>query len=157
MGSLLYPLTNMDIIRLLFRVSYFISVRYLLDLLDLIKTSAFNVRATYRLIDLQLKLSKLTTIPQEYFCIFQLLIAIKLQFNLKAINIYLEQKQSLRGVLRNFAKFTGNHLCHSLFVLRLATLLKKTLAQVFSSEFCKISENTFSYRTTLMARSVSGL
>ena len=87
MGSLLYPLTNMDIIRLLFRVSYFISVRYLLDL---VKTSAFNVRATYRLIDLQLKLSKLTTIPQEYFCIFQLLIAIKLQFNLKAINIYLE-------------------------------------------------------------------
>ena len=77
----------MDIIRLLFRVSYFISVRYLLDL---IKTSAFNVRATYRLIDLQLKLSKLTTIPHEYFCIFQLLIAIKPQFNLKAINIYLE-------------------------------------------------------------------
>ena len=37
-----------------------------------------------------------------------------------------------KGVLRNFAKFTGKHLCHSLFLnkvagLRPATLLKKRL------------------------------
>ena len=37
-----------------------------------------------------------------------------------------------KGVLRNFAKFTGKHLCQSLFFnkvagLRLATLLKKRL------------------------------
>ena len=38
-----------------------------------------------------------------------------------------------KGVLRNFAKFTG----------------KQTLAQVFSCEFCEISKNTFSYRTPL--------
>ena len=37
--------------------------------------------------------------------------------------------------------------------LRPATLLKKRLAQVFSSEFCKISMNTFSYRTPLVAAS----
>ena len=30
---------------------------------------------------------------------------------------------------------------------------KETLAQVFSCEFCKISKNTFSYRTPLVAAS----
>ena len=35
-----------------------------------------------------------------------------------------------------------------------ATLLrKKTLAQVFSCEFCEISKNTFYYRTPLVAAS----
>ena len=53
-----------------------------------------------------------------------------------------------KGVLRNFAKFTGKHLCQRLFFdkvagLRPATLLKKSLAQVFSYEFCEISKNTF--------------
>ena len=54
-----------------------------------------------------------------------------------------------KGVLRNFRKFTGKHLCQSLFFnkvagLRLATLLKKeTLAQVFSCDFCEIYKNTF--------------
>ena len=76
-----------------------------------------------------------------------------------------------KGVLRNFTKFTGKHLCQSLFFnkvagLRPATLLKKrlwhrcfpkkgTLAQVFSCEFCKISKNTFFYGTPLVAASVS--
>ena len=52
-------------------------------------------------------------------------------------------------ILRSFTKFTGKHLCQSLFSnkiadLRPATLLKKeTLSQVFSSGFCKIFENTF--------------
>ena len=39
-----------------------------------------------------------------------------------------------KGVLRNFAKFTGKHLCQRPVF---------TLAQVFSCEFCKISKNTF--------------
>ena len=43
-----------------------------------------------------------------------------------------------RGVLQNFTKFTGKHLCQSLFIK------KETLAQVFSCEFCKIFKNTFS-------------
>ena len=52
-----------------------------------------------------------------------------------------------------------NTLCSSLFFnkiagLRPATLLKETLAEVFSSEFCKISKNTFLHRTTLVAASV---
>ena len=66
-----------------------------------------------------------------------------------------------KGVLRNFAKFTGKHLCQCLFFnkvagLRPATLLKRDTGQVFSCEFCKISKNTFSYRTPSVAASVLG-
>ena len=68
----------------------------------------------------------------------------------------------LKGVLRNFEKFTGKQLLQGLFLnkvagLRPATLLKRrlwpkacnfikkeTLAQVFSYEFCEISKNTLS-------------
>ena len=42
-----------------------------------------------------------------------------------------------KGVLRNFRKFTGKHLCQSVFIK------KETLAQVFCCEFCEISRNTF--------------
>ena len=54
-----------------------------------------------------------------------------------------------KGVLRNFAKFTENHLCHSLFFATSACnfIKKETLAQVFSCEFHEISKNTFCYRT----------
>ena len=45
-----------------------------------------------------------------------------------------------KGVLRKFAKFTGKHVCQP------ATLFKKeTLAQVFSSQLCEISRNTFPF------------
>ena len=49
------------------------------------------------------------------------------------------------GVLRNFEKFTGKHLCQSLFLIKLACnfVMKEALAQVFSCEFCEISKNTF--------------
>ena len=47
-----------------------------------------------------------------------------------------------KGVLRNFAKFTGKHLCQSVFFNKLETQ-KETLAQVFPCEFCEISKNTF--------------
>ena len=65
-----------------------------------------------------------------------------------------------KGFLRNFVKFTGKHLCQSLFFnkvagLRPATLLKKeTLAQVFSCKFYEISKNNFFYRTPPVAPSV---
>ena len=49
-----------------------------------------------------------------------------------------------KDVLRNFTKFTGIHLCQSLFLNKVK---KKDLAQVFSCEFCKISKSTFPYRT----------
>ena len=46
-------------------------------------------------------------------------------------------------VLKNFAKFTGKHLCQSLVFNKVAGL-KETLAQLFSCEFRDISKNTFS-------------
>ena len=63
-----------------------------------------------------------------------------------------------KGVLRNFAKFTGKHLCQSLFFNKVAGgacnfIKKETLTQVFSGEFCEISKNTFSQRTPLVAAS----
>ena len=61
-----------------------------------------------------------------------------------------------KGVLRNFTKLTGNSLYARVpFLINLgprpATLLKKRLALVFSSEFYEISMNTFLYRTSLVA------
>ena len=64
-----------------------------------------------------------------------------------------------KGVLRNFKKLTGNHLCQSLFLRpnnfnfikkeARKFIKKETLAQVFRCELFKISRNTFFYRTPL--------
>ena len=43
-----------------------------------------------------------------------------------------------KGVLVNFAKFTGKHLRQSLFLIK-----EETLAQAFSCEFCEIYKNSF--------------
>ena len=62
-----------------------------------------------------------------------------------------------KGVLRNFIKFTGKHLCRSPFLIKLPEacdfIRKETLAQVFSCEFSEISKNSFLYRTPLVAAS----
>ena len=51
-----------------------------------------------------------------------------------------------KGVLKNFTKFTGKHLCQS-FLIKLQTsgnfIKKEALVQVFSYEFCEIFMNTF--------------
>ena len=65
-----------------------------------------------------------------------------------------------KGVLRNFAKFTGKHLCQSLFFnkvagMRTATLLKKRLwHRCFPLNFAKFLKKPFSYRTPPVADSV---
>ena len=66
-----------------------------------------------------------------------------------------------KSVLRNFAKFTGKHLCQGIFFNKVDTLLKQacnvikkeTLAQVFSCDFWEISKNTFLYRALPVAAS----
>ena len=61
---------------------------------------------------------------------------------------------SKKGVLRNFSKFEGKHLCQGLFLSKVGDLLKESLAQVFSCEFCEISKNIFfteNLRTTTSA------
>ena len=46
-----------------------------------------------------------------------------------------------KGVFKNFAKFTGKHLCQSLLLMKLLAeawnLIKRDPAQVFSCEFRK--------------------
>ena len=54
-----------------------------------------------------------------------------------------------KGVLKNFAKFTGKHLRSEASNF----MKKETLEQVFSREFCEISKSTFYYRTRLVAAS----
>ena len=60
-----------------------------------------------------------------------------------------------KAVLRNFAKFTRKHLSWVSFLIKLHCnfIKKETLTQVFSCEFCQISENTFSHRTPLVSAS----
>ena len=57
-----------------------------------------------------------------------------------------------KGVLKNFAKFTGKYLCQSLFFNKVAgvcnSIKKGTLAQLFSCEFCEIFKNIFLQNTS---------
>ena len=53
-----------------------------------------------------------------------------------------------KGILKNFAKLKGKHLCQSLFFnnvagIKPATLLKNRLWHGFPCEFCKTFKNTF--------------
>ena len=49
------------------------------------------------------------------------------------------------GFLKNFAIFTGNHLCWSLFLIKLQVCRPATfLKQVFSYEYCKILKTPIS-------------
>ena len=70
--------------------------------------------------------------------------------NLKARSRH--QRSSVRkGILRNFAKFTGKYQYQSFFFNKVAGLANnfiktKTLAQAFSCEFCEISKNNTFYR-----------
>ena len=55
-----------------------------------------------------------------------------------------------KGVLKNFAKFTGKHLCQSLFFNKVAGLRpveKETLAHVFPVNFKKFLRTTFLQNT----------
>ena len=82
------------------------------------------------------------------------MIYVKLMQNFSLHNLlqyYEWQKQPLqvfykKDILKNFTKFTGKHLCLTLFLQAsgLQFYLKRDyLAQVFSCEFCEIFKNTF--------------
>ena len=57
------------------------------------------------------------------------------------------------GVVRNFTKFTGNHLHQSRFFNRVAGLRPN----VYSCEFCETSKNTFTNRASLVTASKNSL
>ena len=64
----------------------------------------------------------------------------------KVIRIFRNNRREVfckKGVLKNFTKFTGKHLCQSLFYDKVAVLRPQALAQVFLYEFFKISISTF--------------
>ena len=64
-------------------------------------------------------------------------------------------KRSIKkDVLTNFAKFTGKPVAEIPSPTACNFIKKESLAQVFSSEFCEISSNTFFHRTPLLAASV---
>ena len=88
--------------------------------------------------------------------------------------LYKKRCSIKKGALKNFTKFTGKHLCQSLFLIKLQALTtkapewrhsgvffvkacnfikKETLAQVISCEFCKNFKNTFLNRTPPFAAS----
>ena len=53
-----------------------------------------------------------------------------------------------KGALKNFANFSGKHLCWSLFLIKLQALglqlhYKETSTHVFSCEIYEISENAY--------------
>ena len=52
-----------------------------------------------------------------------------------------------KSVLKNFAKFTGKHLCQFSFLINCNFIKKQAMVQVFPCEFCEISKNTFPCRT----------
>ena len=58
-----------------------------------------------------------------------------------------------KGVLTNFTKFTGKHLCQILCNF----IKKESLVQVFFCEFCEISKNIFSYIFSPVVASVRTL
>ena len=54
-----------------------------------------------------------------------------------------------KGVLKDFAKFTGKHLCQSLFLNKVVTLLKKRVwHRCFPVSFAKFLRTPFLYNTT---------
>ena len=68
------------------------------------------------------------------FNCFHWLLVLGKSYRLKSSNRKCSVK---KGVLINFAKFSGKHLCQRLFIK------KESLAQVFSCQFCKIYKSTF--------------
>ena len=60
-----------------------------------------------------------------------------------------------KDVLRNFAKYQDN-ICVRVTLL-CSIIVKETLAQVFSCEFCEICKTTFSCRIPPATASVSGI
>ena len=48
----------------------------------------------------------------------------------------------LKAALKNFAVFTGKHLCWSLFLIKFI-YQKESPTQMFFCEYCKIFKNTY--------------
>ena len=65
------------------------------------------------------------------------------QVKFKQLYLVIGTEVATGGVLKNFAKFIGKHLCQSLFFNACNFIKKETLPLVFSCEFCEFFKNTF--------------
>ena len=77
-----------------------------------------------------------------------------LSFQRKRARSSYSSEAAIRGVLRNFVKFTENTCARGSFLKKLPVcsfIKKEALAQVFSCEFYEFSKNTFLYSTFLLA------
>ena len=96
----------------------------------------------------------LTTCKTHNICFFKAI----LQYRSSRLEVF-----SKKEILRNFTKFTRKHLCQNVFFNKVVEtearnfILKRTLTQVFSCEFCEISLNTFSCRAFQVVASSSSL
>ena len=48
-----------------------------------------------------------------------------------------------KSVLKHFTKFTGKHLCQSLFFNKVFFLINFTKKEAYGTDVCEISKNTF--------------
>ena len=86
-------------------------------------------------------------------------LSIHVSSNMKHITLHMTRRFSVskcRVILEISANSQQKHLCQILFFNKVAGatcnfIKKKTLAQVFSCEFCEISKNSFFYRRPLVA------
>ena len=84
-----------------------------------------------------------------------------LQLSLSSLSLSLSLSEVFceKGVLRNFAKFTGKHLSQGLFFTKSCRsqacnfIKKESPAQMFSCGFCEFLRTPFFYRTPPVAAS----
>ena len=87
---------------------------------------------------------QLVKVPPNLTHIYQPLDSIYSEWSRQAVYRSSHRRCFLRkGVLRDFAKFTGKDLFQSLVFNKVAGVFRWHLAQMFSCEFCEISKNTF--------------
>ena len=91
----------------------------------------------------------------RFFPIIQIIMNLNLSFLREFSRSSHRRCSTLKGVVKNFAKFPGKHLCQSLFFYKVVDprpqackfIKKETLAQVHSSEFGKtFKSNIFTKR-----------
>ena len=93
---------------------------------------------------------KISDVIIRHYCIFDItlsIVSIKMKFCQILIGSSHRRCSVRKRVPRNFANFTGKHVCQILIKFQ-ASVYSKALAWVFSSEFCKISKNIFLQNTS---------
>ena len=114
---------------------------------DMVSLNYKKLNISWQNILFSIFVSKTTFSEITNFCWKFLLVTLLILLWLhERLSKQLSQLLYKKSVFKIFAKFARRHLCQSLFFNKVAglkpsTLLKNTLAQVFSCEFCEIFKN----------------